>query len=225
MDRIDIPEQVRARLDLSDARGVAALVKATGALEEERFVATVELRRDDDGKVTVEGYAATTEVPYDVAGGAPYGWVETIAKGAFRKALKERDDVRFLVNHDGMALARTKSGTMRLVEDNIGLRVVAELDPVNPTVASLVSAIERGDMDQMSFAFRAERQEWNADYTERRIVEVRLLDVSAVTYPANEATHIMVRDDEGQAPVVNPPAMRLSVARAHADALRCRRVA
>jgi len=225
IDRTNLPEQVRARLDLANSRGVAAHVRATGGLEEERYVARVELRRSDSGLVVIEGYASSTEVPYDVAGGAPYGFTETIARGAFAKALGEKDDVRFLINHDGMPLARTKSQTMTLTEDSVGLLVRAELDPAVPEVISLRSAIERGDLDQMSFAFRATRQEWDTEYTQRRITEVRLFDVSAVTYPANEATHIQLNadDEPGQALIV--PAMHLSVARAAADALRLRRSA
>ena len=55
--------------------------------------------------------------------------------------------------------------------------------------------MERGDLDEMSFAFRVIRQEWDADYLERRITEVQLFDVSLVTYPANPATVAQVRDD------------------------------
>lgn len=105
-----------------------------------------------------------------VAGGAPYGWSESIAKGAATKSLAERDDVRFLLNHDGMPLARTV-GTMTLTADDMGLFVDApNLDLRNPSAAELQSCLDRGDVDQMSFAFMATLQEWNGDcYTQRRI--------------------------------------------------------
>jgi hypothetical protein len=58
--------------------------------------------------------------------------------------------------------------------------------------------MERGDMDQMSFAFRVLRDEWNSDYSERKIYELKLFDVSMVTYPANPATVAKVRSDDNQ---------------------------
>jgi HK97 family phage prohead protease len=104
--------------------------------------------------------------------------------------------VRLLVNHTGVPLARTKSGTLQLESDDIGLRVRAELDPSNPAVAELRSAMARGDLDEMSFGFRAIRDQWSSDYNERTITEVKLYDVSLVTYPANPATVAQMRATE-----------------------------
>lgn len=139
------------------------------------------------------GYASTTEDPYMVS-----DWLgeyqETICRGAFTKALQERQDVRLLVNHEGLPIARTASSTMTLAEDDRGLLVeVPSLDLRSPLVQSVRSAMERGDVDQMSFAFRATRQEWNEDYTERWVREVKLYDVSLVTYPANDGTSVKLR--------------------------------
>jgi hypothetical protein len=132
-----------------------------------------------------------------VAGGAPFGWSETIARGAATKSIAERDDVRFLLNHEGLPQARSRGlviDTMRLTADDIGLRVdIDHLDERNPRVIELLSAVDRGDVDQMSFAFQVIRQDWNGDYTVRHITELRLFDVSAVTYPANPATIIAAR--------------------------------
>lgn len=143
--------------------------------------------------VGLRGYASTTEEPYPVT-----DWLgeyqETICRGAFTKALQERQDVRLLVNHEGLPVARTKSGTMALNEDERGLLVdVPSLDTDSPLVQTLRSAMQRGDIDQMSFSFRATRQEWNEDYTERFVREVKLYDVSVVTYPANEGTDVKLR--------------------------------
>ncbi len=110
---------------------------------------------------------------------------ETIKQGAFKKTLQEQDDVRFLVNHDGIPLARTSSGTLELEEDDYGLFVKAELDPSNPTVAEVASAMKRGDLNEMSFAFAAMRDDFNQNGDERTVSEARLYDVSVVTYPAN----------------------------------------
>ena len=166
-------------------------------LREERGAAHgLELREASDGTgYTLSGYAAVFDTPYavnDFLG----TYTETIRAGAFTKALQEQDDTRLLINHDGLPLARTKSGTLRLSQDEVGLRVEADLDPSNPKVAELKSVMARGDADQMSFAFSATRQEWNKDYTQRTIIEAKLYDVSAVTYPASPTTSMAMRSED-----------------------------
>lgn len=215
-----LPSEVRDRLGLSDDELIAASLADRRAknLVDVR-AQRLEVRSNDDGTRSIVGYATTWDTWYDVAGGAPYGWSESIARGAATKSLAERDDVRFLNNHDGLPLARTKSGTMILEADDMGLRVeVPNLDPSNPSAAELLSALDRGDVDQMSFAFQAIRQDWNSDYTERRITEVRLFDVSAVTYPANEATIIAARSQFDATPATRS-GFPLSLALAQAAAL------
>ena len=117
---------------------------------ESRHLTGVELRVTDDGLLEFGGYASVFDTPYDVAGGAPHGWSEIIAPGAFSKALREKNDVRLLLNHEGLPIARTKSGTMTLAQDDLGLRVEAHLDPENPTVQELRSAMARGVMSSAS---------------------------------------------------------------------------
>lgn len=150
----------------------------------------MDLRSKDDGKTLVfSGYASVTDTPYEMEDwlGA---YTETVSRGAFKKTLAESADVPFKLNHDGMTLARTKSGTMRLSEDSTGLHVEADLDPSNSIVRDIQSAMDRGDLDEMSFAFRVTRQEWDDAYTERHINEVNLNkgDVSLVNYGANPHT-------------------------------------
>jgi HK97 family phage prohead protease len=173
-----------------------------------RLVATepVEFRNSQDGTLTFSGYASVTEYPYEVYGGPEKGgWNETISRGAFKKTLAEGADVNFLLNHDGISMARTKSGTLTLLEDKTGLRAIAELDPENPSVLAIKSAVTRGDLDEMSFGFRVTRDEWFDERgepsnkmvgTERRISEVNMNkgDVSVVNYGANPATSGGFRD-------------------------------
>jgi len=198
-----LPDEVRARLALSDDDLVGAMLAdrrarstVAGGLVDVR-TAPLEMRSEDDGTVTLTGWALTWGTEYDVAGGAPYGWTESVSRGAVTKSLSERDDVRFLFNHDGMTLGRSRGSeldTMLLTADERGLRVDVTVDPERNHIArSLVSAIERGDVDQMSWAFQATRDEWSKDYTHRSINEAKLFDVSAVTYPANPATIIGAR--------------------------------
>jgi len=160
----------------------------------------------------LSGYASVFDTPYPVRDSLGE-YEETIRSGAFTKALQERDDVRLLLNHDGVPLARTKSGTLTLSQDDVGLRVEAHLDSASPTVASVKSAMDRGDMDQMSFAFQAVRQEWNKDYTQRSIVEAKLFDVSVVTFPASPTTSAVLRSDDTVAGQVRAAAVCEQAAR------------
>lgn len=170
------------------------------ALAFRRSTHGVELRADGD-TARFTGYATTYDYWYDVAGGPDMGgWREMVAPDAGSATLKRKPDVRLLVNHDGIPLARTTRGTMTLAEEKAGLLVDAPaLDLRSPLVQSVHSAMSRGDMDEMSFAFRVDAQEWNADYTERIIVRydlaVKGADVSIVTYPANEATVAQMRSE------------------------------
>lgn len=153
-------------------------------VDEKRTIAysNLEVRAENDGK-TLIGYAAVWDSPSEFM-----GFTEYVKRGAFTKTLNDGADVRLLIDHDGVPLARTKSGTMALEEDERGLRVEAELDPMNPDAARIMSAMKRGDLSQMSFAFRTIKDNWNNDRTVRELREVQLFDVSVVTFPAYEQT-------------------------------------
>lgn len=152
----------------------------------------VEVRADDDG-LTVEGYAAVFDQETDIGG----MFREKIARGAFAEAIG-RDDVVFLINHDGLPLARTRSGTLALEEDDHGLKMRSVLDPSDPDVARIAGKMKRGDLDKMSFAFWADRQEWDesGDIPVRTIQQASLHDVSIVTTPAYDGTEIGLRSLE-----------------------------
>ncbi|MFM2078529.1 MAG: phage-related head maturation protease, partial [Actinomycetota bacterium] len=130
------------------------------------------------------------------------------------------------INHDGLPLARTRSGTLVLSQTEQGLMSEAPLDLRNPRVQELQSAMDRGDVDEMSFAFRVTRQEWNADYTERVIREFDLgvqgSDVSVVTNPANPATVAVLRQSEAVTAELRAArrGMSLDMARAFVDQMR-----
>jgi HK97 family phage prohead protease len=98
-----------------------------------------------------------------------------------------------LFNHDpSLILGRTKAGTLALREDDVGLHI--ELEPADTSYArDLMESIKRGDIDQMSFAFRVIRDRWTYnedDLDERELLEVALYDVAPVTYPFYEGTSI-----------------------------------
>lgn len=158
---------------------------------------TVEKRSDgEEAMPMITGYAAIFESE-TVIGGKDWGFREKIARGAFADALKT-SDVRALFNHDeDLVLGRLKAGTLRLMEDERGLRV--EIDPPDTQDArDLITKMQRGDIDQMSFAFTMEggTQAWDesGDMPLRTIQRVgELLDVSVVTYPAYVDTEAAAR--------------------------------
>lgn len=153
----------------------------------------VEIREADDGLIKVSGYAAVFNSETDIGG----YYRERIETGAFRDAIG-RDDVVFLINHEGLPMARTRSGTLKLSEDERGLFMETELDPSDPEVQRIVPKMKRGDLDKMSFAFIPEVQEWDdsGDIPVRTIRQASLFDVSIVTFPAYSDTEIGLRSLE-----------------------------
>ncbi len=152
-----------------------------------------EVRADDDGGILVEGYAAVFNEETDIGG----VFRERIEGGAFSEAI-DRDDVVFLINHDGLPLARTRSGTLTLSEDERGLKMSTRLEADDPDVARIVGKMKRGDLDKMSFAFWPDVQEWDdsGDVPLRTIKKASLHDVSIVTTPAYDGTEIGLRSLE-----------------------------
>lgn len=157
---------------------------------EKRSIAysNLEIRAEGDGN-TLVGYAAVFDSPSE-----PLPWTEFVRRGAFAKTINDGADVRLLVDHEGVPLARTKSGTLRIMEDDKGLRVEADLDEANPDAARVMSALRRGDVSQMSFAFEPVKDSWSSDKKTRELKEVKLFDVSVVTYPAYEETMVQLRN-------------------------------
>lgn len=161
----------------------------------------VEIRADDDGSIKVEGYAAVFDQETNIGD----VFREVIRPGAFRNAIARGDDVTFLINHGGLPLARTRSGTLKLTEDEKGLFIQTELDATDPDVRQIVPKMKRGDLDKMSFAFSVPvgGQRWSNDGQEldlREVTDTMLFDVSIVTEPAFDGTSIALRSrDDAEA--------------------------
>jgi HK97 family phage prohead protease len=165
-----------------------------GGLERRDFAVTdLELREKDDSTWNLTGYASVYETPYSVG-----FYEETISRGAAKRTLGENPDVQLLINHEGLPLARTRSGTLRLEERERGLWVDADLDKLDPDAQRLQRKMARGDVDQMSFAFQVTDQDWNDDFTQRRIksFSIHRGDVSVVNQGANDASVASVRSAE-----------------------------
>lgn len=120
-------------------------------------------------------------------------------------ATTDMKDVRLFVNHDmsKIALARSKNGngTMSFTVDATGVNMRAILDIDNNAEArALYSAVQRGDLDAMSFGFRVRGQEWsnlNSDRPTRTITDISIIhEVSAVNFPAYPKTSISARSTE-----------------------------
>ena len=176
-----------------DSRAVIQSGQHTGLAMSEKEIrrgVPVEIREDEAGEIKVSGYAAVFGEETNIGG----MFTEVIERGAFKKAIG-RDDVVFLINHEGLPLARTRSGTLTLAEDDHGLYMEAMLDQSDPDVRSIVPKMKRGDLDKMSFAFVPLRQMWDdsGKMPKRMIQEAQLFDVSIVTTPAYDGTEIGLR--------------------------------
>lgn len=150
--------------------------------------------RDEDGKLSIEGYFAVFDSVYQIAPDMS----ESIAVGAFDNTLS--GDIRALINHDTtLVLGRTKANTLQLRTDSHGLWGHIDINPNDSDAMNLYNRVQRGDVDQCSFGFDILNEE--TDFREDgsvhwTIKEVRLYEVSPCTFPAYEETHIAARAKE-----------------------------
>lgn len=154
----------------------------------ERLTATFRAAASDGGRVV--GHASVFN---QVARIGNQGY-EQIAPEAFNRALSEEHDVVLLVNHDGLPLARTTSGTLRLGVDADGLTVDADM--ADTTLGRDVRLLlARGDLGKMSFGFipTADRYDTVEGQQVRTITDLDLFDVSIVNEPAYAGTDVSLR--------------------------------
>ena len=133
------------------------------------------------------------------------GWCEErIAQGALDGT--DLKDVRFLIGHDVsmVPLARSRNNnehsTMQMTVTDRGMEIRVDLDVKgNPRAAELYSAVSRGDISGMSFMFVVDRDSWtdaDSDYPKRTVEHIsRVLEVSAVAFPAYEGTEIQIASE------------------------------
>ena len=159
--------------------------RVMSGIERREALQDLEIRQDGDG-MTLRGYAAVFNSPSQ-----PLPFIETIQPGAFRDSLKDyRNDIKLLWNHDtGIVLGSTRAGTLRLMEDERGLLVEADL-PMTQAGKDAAISIQRGDVTAFSFGFRipAGGDEW-ANASQRILKRVNIHEVSVgVAFPAYTAT-------------------------------------
>lgn len=169
--------------------------------KENREYRSMELRAAQpmEGKnYIVDGYATTFDSPYELYRDGKYIVMEQVDRNAFQDT--DTSDVIFQYDHEGMVFARTRNETLKLEEDEHGLRVVADLGSTEAS-RGIWDAIDKGLIDRMSFAFTVtgeayeEEEQENGDVIlTRTITKIgKLYDVSAVSFPANEQTSISAR--------------------------------
>lgn len=185
----DAPEETE--LAPVEAHGLGRSARAERPDRETRSGSLLLREAGDGSTVTVFGHAATFDQPYMVT-----DWLgeyeETIDPRAFDKTLAEAD-VRFYIDHEGVALARSSAGNLDLSTDSQGLAYEARLPGKVSVVQDLAELMRAGIMRESSFAFQTVRDSWNSDYSKRRVEEVKLFDVSVVSLPANPAALAGVR--------------------------------
>ena len=158
-----------------------------------------EHRKDEDGKMVVEGYATTFDTEYTLYDSPDYIVREKIDPHAFDDC--EMDDVIMQYDHEGRVFARISNGTLQVEPDENGLHTKAELSGTE-IGRQLYEEIDGGYTTKMSFGFRVaeDSREVIEDHETGKVTVIRtvtkiqrLFDVSAVSLPANDATNISAR--------------------------------
>ena len=162
-----------------------------------KFDFEVRAKRDEQYGTYLDGTPIVFDVWTDLG-----DYEEQIQRGALDNT--DLTDVRFLINHntDMIPLARSRNNnensTMQMTVDENGMNIRVNLDVENNADArSLYSAVERGDIDGMSFMFLVDGQEWDeteSEHPKRTVTSIsKVFEVSAVTFPAYEQTSISAR--------------------------------
>jgi HK97 family phage prohead protease len=152
----------------------------------------LEARAGDDGKeMRISGYAAVFERLSEPLG----GYREKIQKGAFAESLRKHPVKAFWNHNADMVLGSTKNGTLDVEEDGKGLRFALRL-PDTSWGRDAYESVRRGDVDGVSFGFRAEGDAWdgsNPKQPVRTLTSVRLFEISPTPIPAYPATGVAAR--------------------------------
>lgn len=157
------------------------------------FEATdIESRATEDGKgEIITGYAARFEslsVPL-------YGFREKIRSGAFKSSLEQNSIVALWNHNTDMVLGSTRGKTLKLWEDDKGLRFELQLPDTQAGRDAGIS-IKRKDVTGVSFGFRVRKQEWDETDPKnvvRTLIDIDLREVSPTAFPAYPSTSVSVR--------------------------------
>ncbi|HDR6821971.1 MULTISPECIES: HK97 family phage prohead protease [Bacillus] len=163
----------------------------------ELLSSNLEIREVEGGLRTIVGYAVKWEMK-SVTMGYWRRFKEQFKRGAFTDSLTQ-DDQLALWSHDySQVLGRTKNGTLRLFEDEIGLRF--ELDLADTTLGDdTYKTIKRGDVDGVSFGFQMVKEEWDEsdpDNIVRSVTRAKLVEISPVAFPAYPDSQVSARSHD-----------------------------
>ncbi|MBM7607567.1 HK97 family phage prohead protease [Lysinibacillus composti] len=154
----------------------------------------IEIRESEDGQRMISGYAVKWEMKSHTMGYFKR-FKEQFKRGAFTESLTNDDQLALWSHDTSKVLGRTKNGTLRLFEDEIGLRF--ELDLPNNTLGNdTYETIKRGDVDGVSFGFAMQKQEWDendVDNITRSILKAKLFEISPVAFPAYPDSQVSAR--------------------------------
>lgn len=166
--------------------------------------AEIRTTRDADDERRFHGYAAKFNSRTAIGNPLRWGFYEQIADGAFTKTLAE-GDARMLIDHDSYyVVSRVSASTLSLSQDKTGLVVDSALDARLSYVNDLAANLDNGNITGMSFGFYVVKDDWETEEVDtsdgqtvevevRTIREVKLIEVSAVTFPAYEDTEAALR--------------------------------
>lgn len=157
--------------------------------------ASVELQTraegDDTSEKVIEGYFALFNSPTELFP----GYYEEILPGAFDESVS--NDVRALIDHDhAKVLGRSKSNTLELKIDSHGLWGSIRVNEKDVEAMNLYERVKRGDVDQCSFGFRIQEEEYDFrddGSVSSKLKKVELFEVSIVTFPAYNDTGVQAR--------------------------------
>ncbi|MBB3035385.1 HK97 family phage prohead protease [Alteriqipengyuania lutimaris] len=189
--------------------------------ERRAFVGGLELRAEGDGESgqTTKGYACLYDNDTNIGG----YFIERFAKGAFTKSLKERDVVALHSHDDGRPMGRKSRDTLRFSDDDKGLGFENDL-PDTQDGRDLATSLERGDIEGMSFRFRAIKEEWDesGDVPKRTVIEAELYEITYTAFPAYPDTEVGMRSlqaarDERRQHNKAGAAARLRMKQAHVE--------
>lgn len=162
-----------------------------------------ELRADDTGHERFVGLASPFGVRAAIGNPKTWGFLEEFAPGSYTKTLSEGDQ-RMLIDHDSyFVVSRVSAGTLKLAQSARGLEVDSALDTGLSYVQDLKANLRNGNITGMSIGFYVVKDAWSMVEVEetdeegktrfyeaelRTVLETRLLEASAVTFPAFDTT-------------------------------------
>jgi uncharacterized protein len=153
---------------------------------------TMEIRELENGKYLLEGYVAKFGVRSKFM-----GFFEEIQRGAFDRTLSDGHNIFSMYSHDkSKILGSTKSGSLKLEIDNIGLRFALEIDPEISYAKDTYLLVKNRDVEGCSFGFICKEDEWKLgedDAEVRLLKDVDLIECTITAFPAYSQTEVSCR--------------------------------